>query len=110
MTATRRLTRRAYANRDCRRSLRACRCPTVLALSGTRLVRGPEAFGHELRWRLARDAPELVGRAGRADVERMARLWARRIARGRGLEEDDLVELETLGLPNVGDVEATLPG
>ena len=69
-----------------------------------------DRLSYDGRRGIARYAPELVRGSSRPDVQRVTGRSAVRVAGRAGLEQHDLVELEPLRLPHVGDVDAGLPG
>src|SRR5690606_18121886 len=50
--------------------------------------------------------PDLVGRAGGADVQQMSRLIVDRVGGLADVDQHDIVELEPFDLSHVGDVDA----
>src|SRR5256885_1744603 len=68
----------------------------------------PELFRDQTARLVARKDPELMRGARGADVEQVARLVVLGVARLVHLNQDHVVELEPLDLPDVRDVDAGL--
>src|SRR5690606_35773334 len=62
--------------------------------------------GQEPARAVSGEEPELMGRPGHGDVQKVAGLVVLRVARLVDLHEYDVVELQSLDLPDVGHVDA----